>query len=250
MSPNLFLLANPRNWFRRQQSSSTVGKPQRRTEHWDKPEPGTYEYTPGRGWYLIAPDDSSCTVPLPAPVTYSKALKKYLFKDDYVSRQRHRQSVEVSDTEDGIALEKYPGKESASSSRSHSRNRDSPKRKTSLGFLRLDDGITWIACWDEDGQFIPGPYQKWVIDPVTQRFRKMVKADDPGYWSKRGSMISAARSETSSRRSPGGATGSSSVARSAKSATPSMTAPESRPSSRGEAVRPEPENSVARRGPI
>jgi hypothetical protein len=165
MTPNLFLatqtLFSPHKWFRNQPKPT---KPVRRTEHWSLPVPGTYEYIPGRGWYLIAtdkkPEDSKApqdaevpTIKLhqPVQVKYSKVLKRYLLAPDY--EMRKREGRVLNDT----------------------------GRKEHAGFFQLDDGIAWVKAWDADGEFIPGPYKLWIPDPKTGLFRHMLKTDDPEY---------------------------------------------------------------------
>lgn len=166
MTPNLFLatqtLFSPHKWFRNQPKPS---KPVRRTEHWDLPVPGTYEYIPGRGWYLIATDkrleDSKApqgaevpTVKLhqPVQVKYSKVLKRYLLAPDYEMRKREGRVMN-----------------------------ENAARKEHAGFFQLDDGVAWVKAWDADGEFIPGPYKLWIPDPKTGHFRHMLKTDNPEY---------------------------------------------------------------------
>ncbi|KAF1973831.1 hypothetical protein BU23DRAFT_125003 [Bimuria novae-zelandiae CBS 107.79] len=177
MTPNLFVATQkvfqPRKWFRK-----PIEKPQRKTEHWESPVPGVYEHIPGRGWYLVAtykehadndtneiaskdggPVGGSVTekpretvaVSSPVPVRYSKVLKKYLLHPDYESRKRY-----------GV-IENSRG------------------RMVQAGFFQLDDGVAWVNCWDEEGEFIPGPYKLWCVDARTDRFRHMMRGDDPEY---------------------------------------------------------------------
>ncbi|KAF2466107.1 uncharacterized protein BDR25DRAFT_336659 [Lindgomyces ingoldianus] len=161
MTPNLFLatqtLFSPHKWFK----TTKHTRPVRTTEHWSSPVPGLYEYIPGRGWYLIAtdkspadskaPDGTLDTVKMtqPVQVKYSKVLKKHLLAPDYEMRKRH------------------------------GRVKDANGKSEEAGFFRLDDGIAWVKCWDENGEFIPGPYKLWTIDKTTGVFRHMVKGDDP-----------------------------------------------------------------------
>ncbi|KAF2438331.1 hypothetical protein P171DRAFT_158749 [Karstenula rhodostoma CBS 690.94] len=201
MTPNLFVATQkvfqPRKWFKKQ-----IEKPQRRTEHWESPVPGVYEYIPGRGWYLVARDkehgESDATeiaskeggpvggavsrtpketVPVssPVPVRYSKVLKKYLLNPDYEVRKKHG------------TMENAKG------------------RMVQGGFFQLDDGVAWVNCWDEEGEFIPGPYKLWCIDKGNDRFRHMLKADDPEYQrshpnSRAGSRKNSLEREAGSRR--------------------------------------------------
>ncbi|KAK7193324.1 hypothetical protein DPSP01_007321 [Paraphaeosphaeria sporulosa] len=200
MTPNLFVATQkvfqPRKWFKKPND-----KPQRRTEHWKSPVPGVYEYIPGRGWYLVATykehgesdaveiaskeggpvggADSAKpkeTVPVasPVPVRYSKVLKKYLLNPDYEVRKRYG------------TIENAKG------------------RMVQVGFFQLDDGVAWVNCWDEEGEFIPGPYKLWCIGK-NDRFRHMLKADDPEYQrshpnSRAGSRANSIEREAGSRR--------------------------------------------------
>ncbi|KAF2111466.1 hypothetical protein BDV96DRAFT_499332 [Lophiotrema nucula] len=173
MTPNLFVatqtLFSPHKWFK---SSGKAPRSTRKTEHWDSPIPGTYEYIPGRGWYLVATDKVS-SAPLspanekfgiqvqevetikmtpPVAVKYSKVVKRYFLAPDYEMRKQH-----------GKVLNPDTGK------------------YIQAGFFQLDDGIAWVQCWDSHGQFIPGPYKLWCIDQFTGEFRHMLKGDDPEY---------------------------------------------------------------------
>ncbi|KAF2743184.1 hypothetical protein M011DRAFT_226190 [Sporormia fimetaria CBS 119925] len=178
MTPNLYLatrtLFKPRDWFRSTSPSSPPEKPARKTEHWDDPVPGTYEYIPGRGWYLIARDAELPEKPpntatgqtttnkkhAPIPVKYSKVLKRPLLAPDYEARKRGE------------------GKFITASGRA-----------ATAGFFRLDDGIAWVQCWDDAGQFIPGPYKLWCIDQTTGLFRHMLRGDDPAYLRSRANSV-------------------------------------------------------------
>lgn len=174
MTPNLLTatqaLFSPHRWFKSQKSE----RPTRKTEHWDTPVPGYYEYIPGRGWYLVATDkdvDPNATsteggpvatlkppkpkdtvrMTQPVAVKYSKVLKRNLLSPDYEMRKRYG---EIKD---------FRGKSST------------------VGFFRLDDGIAWVQCWDSDGEFVPGPYKLWCIDARTDTFRHMLRKDHPDY---------------------------------------------------------------------
>lgn len=182
MTPNLFVatqtLFQPKKWFRKDKPE----RPMRKREHWDDPVPGVYEYIPGRGWYLMATykqnpqrdlepstaanldDDNLIKMIPPTPVRYSKVLKRYFLSPDYELRKKHG---------------------------------DIPNERGKLvtaGFFQLDDGVAWVNCWDEEGEFIPGPYKLWCIDAATQQFRHMKRGDDPAY------QRSAANSRAASRQ--------------------------------------------------
>ncbi|PSN66014.1 hypothetical protein BS50DRAFT_404187 [Corynespora cassiicola Philippines] len=199
MTPNLFVatqtLFQPQKWFK----SSRSERPKRKTEHWDSPVPGIYEHIPGRGWYLIATDkdtpaghDGSKTqdggpveavdtekpkvkeivkMSPPVPVRYSKVLKRYLLAPDYEIRKKYGK------IDDGRG------------------------KQIDVGFFRLDDGIAWVQCWDEEGEFIPGPYKLWCIDPGTKAFRHMLKGDDPNYVRSRANSFERGGETTERRRS-------------------------------------------------
>jgi len=177
MTPNLFLVTqkvlSPHKWFR----SPKTERSARVTEYWATPEPGQYEYIPGRGWFLVAklkselPDlpefknagsesglsDASSPrefvkLPKPIPVHRSRVLGRYLLEPDYKERKR---TTEI---------------------------KNERGRRVQAGFFRLDNGVAWVHCWDENGIFIPGGetgYKLWCIDAATQQFRHMKKGDDP-----------------------------------------------------------------------
>ncbi|KAF2838095.1 hypothetical protein M501DRAFT_1011748 [Patellaria atrata CBS 101060] len=166
-TPNLFVaaqtLVSPRKWFKRQ----TTPKSLRRSEHWFTPVPGTYEYIPGRGWYLTHPDETNDGQRLsnPIPVIYSRVLKRHLLKPDYDDRKLYGLIVEGEKPADIKCKTKNKAE----------------------GFFRLDDDVAWVRCWDCNGEFIPGPYELWCFDKRINRFRKMLKGDDPQFQSRRSS---------------------------------------------------------------
>jgi hypothetical protein len=180
MTPNLFLATqkvfSPHKWFRTPKSD----RPTRVTEYWITPEPGQYEYIPGRGWFLTAtskgelpdvvefksadgnPTSSTTTsspqeftnLPKPIPVHRSRVLGRYLLDADYKDRKRTAQMT----NERG--------------------------KRVQVGFFRLDNGVAWVHCWDEHGGFISGGetgYKLWCIDATTGQFRHMKKGDDPKF---------------------------------------------------------------------
>jgi hypothetical protein len=194
MTPNLFVatqtLFKPKKWFRKDKSE----RPTRRTEHWEQPVPGVYEYIPGRGWYCVAtykentntagvepkeedpvatvrektPEDLIKMTP-PTPVRYSKVLKRYLLSPDYELRKKYGE------------IENSRGK------------------MIQVGFFQLDDGVAWVNCWDEEGEFIPGPYKLWCIDARTQKFRHMKKGDDPAYQRSQANSVANSRQNSFDR---------------------------------------------------
>ncbi|KAF2087828.1 hypothetical protein K490DRAFT_65108 [Saccharata proteae CBS 121410] len=161
MAPNLLVatqtLFAPQRWFSKRRSSKPVSK----TEHWDDPTPGQYEYIPGRGWYLTRPDTEAGEpgerLDKPKHVLYSRVLRRYLFDTEY---QRRKLSGDI---------------------------KDANGKWKEVGFFQLDDGVAWVNCWDSHGEFIPGPYERWCIDDRTEKFRKMLKGDDPAWRSRHSS---------------------------------------------------------------
>lgn len=145
MAPNLFLCLRavfcPLYWFHR---GERIHGSIHREEHWNSPVPGIYKYIPGRGWHLISRDGSEDDEKLPVPLIYCRILHRYLFEDDMEDRCRwHMVSLE----------------EGAKPAR--------------CMFFRLDDGYTWVAGWDAQGVFIPGPYPKWHLDSETNTMRRV-----------------------------------------------------------------------------
>lgn len=194
MSPNLFLatqkLFSPHKWFR---NSNSQERSVRKTEHWAEPKPGLYEYIPGRGWYLIAklkeaahdiPETTAEGGPVQAPqeppkeyeklarpisAHWSRVLKRYMLEDDYKARKKYG------------AIQNERG------------------RNVEVGFFRLDDGVAWVQCWDQEGTFIPGPYKLWCISQRTGQFRHMLKGDDPKFAGSRNNSRSNSRNPSFER---------------------------------------------------
>ncbi|KAF2825556.1 hypothetical protein CC86DRAFT_32572 [Ophiobolus disseminans] len=174
MTPNLFLVTqkvlSPHKWFR---TTPKTERPTRVTEYWSTPEPGQYEYVPGRGWFMIAKltdpvdrDDIKSSenystdrrelvrLPKPIPAHRSRVLGRYLLEDEYKLRKKTGE------------IKNERGK------------------RVQAGFFRLDNPVAWVHCWDENGTFIPGGetgYKLWCIDTATQQFRHMKKGDDPNF---------------------------------------------------------------------
>ncbi|KAK7558694.1 hypothetical protein IWX50DRAFT_548426, partial [Phyllosticta citricarpa] len=159
MAPNLFVatqtLFTPRRWFSRRRPERSI----RESEYWTSPVPGIYEHIPGRGWYLVRPDEPDGSrgtrFEKPRPVKYSRVLRRYLFESEYERR-------------------KLPGE-----------IKDKNGKLREVGFFQLDDGVGWVNCWNHHGEFMPGPYERWCIDERTERFRPMLKGDDPAWRSRR-----------------------------------------------------------------
>ena len=82
-----------------------------------------------------------------------------------------------------------------------------------VGFVRADDGVTWLNDMDADGNLTKGPWQRFVKDENTGGFRVMCKGDDPIWRSSRQNSRANSRA-TSRANSPapkagGGSTGGS-----------------------------------------
>lgn len=175
MTPNLLVATqkafSPHKWFKPSKNEKPTKK-EDRYEDRDSPIPGRYERVPGRGLYLIARlhDATDSTdaakaaggphrkeyVKLDRPilVTYSKFLKRYLIDSEFRARKK-RATIK---NEHGNLVE--------------------------VGFFKLDDGVTWVQCYDAEDQFVPcdsAGYKPWCIDARTQEFRHMVRRDDPNY---------------------------------------------------------------------
>lgn len=176
MSPNLFLLlrkaTQPQEWF---QPSPQPQKAHPHTEYRQTPERGLYETIPGRGTYLIAlagADPSTPTTPVhpPRKLEYSRVLHRHIFADDYARRKRQGRLADAAP--------------------------DSPE----LGFFQLDDGVTYVNCFDDRGRFVAQHYRRYRLDARTGRFRPMLKGDDPAWLAARGSARSSQSRASGSTR--------------------------------------------------
>ncbi|KAJ5851877.1 uncharacterized protein N7529_011262 [Penicillium soppii] len=134
MAPNLFLCARtifcPVYWFQMGDRDSNL-----KEQHWQSPVPGTYRFLPGRGWHLIHRDGHENEEKIPAALVYCRILHRYMFE---------------SELEDRCRWFDAPLHKGA--------------RPEKLRFFLLDDGIHWVAGWDAQGNFIPGPYPKWWLE--------------------------------------------------------------------------------------
>lgn len=152
MSPNLFValktLGHPETWFREKPASAPISLIQQRST----PIPGIYKHI-SSGWFLIARESTPGSkvftnkLDTPLPVIYSQVLKRWLFEDEFVARQRK------------------------------GRIEGEPKWHKGDGFFRLDDGVSWVHCFDSEEGFIPGPWRRYCFDRETDRFRPMLKGD-------------------------------------------------------------------------
>lgn len=73
-------------------------------------------------------------------------LKRYLFEDDFYARKHRGCKVGI---------------------------------KGEVGFFRLDDGVSWVNTCDGQGNFVPGPWERWCLDKEAGFFRPMLRKDDP-----------------------------------------------------------------------
>ncbi|PKY05556.1 hypothetical protein P168DRAFT_232881 [Aspergillus campestris IBT 28561] len=146
MAPNLFLCLRatfcPSYWFNR---GERINGSLHREEHWESPVPGMYKYIPGLGWHLTSRDDRDHDEKVPVPLVYCRILHRFIFEHDMEDRCRWFTVT----THEGAASER-------------------------LMFFRLDDGFTWVAAWDSQRRFIPGPYQKWYLDVETDTVRPVL----------------------------------------------------------------------------
>lgn len=182
MAPNLLVATqkafSPHKWFKANKGEQPTQKDERFEER-DSPVPGLYERIPGRGLYLIARLEEipvgtidttiqgSLGLPAhittkreyvkldqPILVTYSRYLKRYLLDIEFRSRKKR-----------GVI-------------------KDERGKLVEVGFFKLDDGVTWVQCYDNQDQFVPCDatgYKRWCIDAQTQQFRHMRRGDDPNY---------------------------------------------------------------------
>ncbi|KAJ5611014.1 hypothetical protein N7510_007733 [Penicillium lagena] len=136
MAPNLFICLRavfcPTYWF---QNGNRINGAVNREQHWETPVPGTYQFFPGKGWHLIRRDDGGHDEKLPAPLVYCRVLHRYMFESELEDRCRW------------FSAPLHRG-----------------GRPEQLRFLLLDDGVSWVAAWDAQDRFIPGPYPKWWLD--------------------------------------------------------------------------------------
>ncbi|KAF1814998.1 hypothetical protein P152DRAFT_241825 [Eremomyces bilateralis CBS 781.70] len=183
MAPNLYLvtraLFNASEWF-----SGRPGFGRRTIEHWNNPEPGLYVYEAGKGWQLLARDsDRGEELPCPKPVVLSLILRRYLFKEDYESRKKEG-VIHEDDLPKMKRLNSATTMNSESSlfkrknSETDSQNANIKKYERAI-FFRLDDEKSWVCAWDADGVAISGPYDQWVFDHRSQKFRQMENPSNP-----------------------------------------------------------------------
>ena len=99
---------------------------------------------PGHGWHLIQRDGDHAPAKEPIKLVYCRILHRHLFEHEMEERCRW-ESTAV---------------------------REGGKPRKFLFFL-LDDDFTWIAGWDANGNFIPGPYKKWYYDSDAKVMRRM-----------------------------------------------------------------------------
>lgn len=154
MTPNLFLLTNklvrPRSWFCGPSRRNSLDNDHGMSKRGDERTGCTYQFIPDHGWYLVKrPDPADRESGLCEPVVWCVPLHRWLLKTEMLERTR---KAEVWDDKEISRI---------------------------LRVFRLDDGITWINCWHEDGTFNPGPWQRWCFDKETGKLRHMLVRDDP-----------------------------------------------------------------------
>ncbi|KAI9801557.1 MAG: hypothetical protein M1825_003236 [Sarcosagium campestre] len=179
MAPNLFLLTrkavSPHRWFCSTERPEASSQNCRRTEHWDLPVPGTYEYIPGRGWYLIArdtDDNASEKHTLQREhVHWCPIVQRWMLQSELRDRTRWvTAAIGDSSSNGGGGGDNESGRHQRASR---------TKTTTQIRVFRLDDGLTWLQCWENDGRFKQGPYQRWCLDKESGLFRKMLVDDRP-----------------------------------------------------------------------
>lgn len=159
MAPNLLVatqtIFSPHRWFHKNRLERTV-------EQWHEPVPGTYEYNPSKAsWFLIETEQDG-KLAEPQKIKYCQVLKRYMLQAEYIDRKCA-----------GTITDKN-GK---------------PREAV---FFRLDDTLAYVKAWDENGEFIPGPYERWCVDQESGKFRKMLKKDDPE-WRSRNNSVTPSR---------------------------------------------------------
>lgn len=211
MAPNLFILArnifHPKYLLRHGRKDRIKIKGSiSREEHWDAPVPGTYKYTPGQGWFLIRRDDdteqasvgshtqidSSCSdisstlgstqQSLPEPVVYNSILHRYILVSDLKRRVR-RCEIPVACN---IAASTSSNSEKTKQKPTAATTTATTTRMQAFWFLRLDDGKTWVAAWDDNDNFLPGPYLKWRYDKKKKEMK--LRADHVGHLTELGKL--------------------------------------------------------------
>ena len=163
MTPNLFLVAQkifyPRCWFSRRRrrrsrrrtvdESVDVGAIHSRSCH-------GYKYVHGHGWCLVRHHDLvKAGSTEKESVIWCQILQRWMPQSDLDDRIRRATVIR----DDGTTTER--------------------------SFFRLDDGATWVDCWDSQGKIKPGPWRRWcidndgddVVDP--HKMRPMLKRDNP-----------------------------------------------------------------------
>lgn len=183
MTPNLFLATqkafSPHKWFKNSNNNSE--RSTKTIEEWSTPVPGLYEYTPGRGWYLIAIHNDASLDGSEYKTSSEPLSRSSSFVKEYT---KLAQPIQVHKSKVLSGRWFLDGEYKARKRQGTIRN-DRDKLVT-VGFFQLDDGVTWVQCWDAFGKFIPGDpaiggYKRWCIDANSKNFRHMLKRDDPNY---------------------------------------------------------------------
>ncbi|KAI9887815.1 MAG: hypothetical protein M1823_000337 [Watsoniomyces obsoletus] len=158
MAPNLLVLVKnllrPRCWgisSRRHRRRRSASPSNQHPNHESRRNSYQYTYVPERGWFLAQRNPSSSTTSEEDPLVWCTVLRRWMPK---AAVNERRKWAEVT-LDDGRVS----------------------KRK----FLRLDDGVTWVDCWADDGTVKTGPWRRWCIDDQTGEMRPMLKRDDPNW---------------------------------------------------------------------
>lgn len=211
MAPNLFLaLRNvvcPWYWFPRKDKVRISGAICR-DEYWEDPVPGIYRFVPTNGWFLIKRDvkgqidegsGSSDTGSMDPgektdyePVIYNPVVHRYQLHRDFERRCYWKtvtgSPVVTPPNSRPSSLNgqghRSGGSRSRSSSPVQSKKGKQPMEPAqsvarTYRFYRLDNGRHWVAAWDEQDRFIPGPYRIWRLDSTTGEM-KMVGGPSSG----------------------------------------------------------------------
>ncbi|KAI9683140.1 MAG: hypothetical protein M1829_005931 [Trizodia sp. TS-e1964] len=157
MTPNVTLVLrkafSPSRWLRKR--SRCCNAPKSKVEHWSRPVPGTYEYIPGRGWYMIEKDGFG-PLKVRQAVVYCQVLGRWILQAEFECRSQ------VVWTDEGKRIRCF----------------------------QLDDGVTWVNCWGMDGRVKNAPWDRWMLDEKNGNFRLMPQQEQQ-HWQKRTELHSS-----------------------------------------------------------
>ena len=189
MTPNLYLCARtvvrPDTWVSRKHNRSSSHADRHLIEHWDSPVPGTYEFFPGRGWYLTHRD-------YPIDNGYESGYESDQSGLSASTSTTSRSTASITSTSStSSTFSICPKGEEVRycrilhryflASELEARCRWGPvirgegNKAEICRFFRLDDGISWVLCWDSKGRFLYGPYRKYFMDQETGHMRPMTR---------------------------------------------------------------------------